>query len=171
MILLVLHLLACSSLATPALSTDQAAGVPSVTYCELMRDIAKYDGQTVRVTAFVYFGIEANGLYDPDCPADVAGDGIWVEDFAVADRESPRAITRRLNRLVKKDGRAKVTIVGVFRGPKEVFVPEGTSPAVAKLMRDTNSRWGHLDMYCCAFEPMRIEHVEPVGAKHLEGRR
>ena len=138
--------------------------VPTVSFCELMKDVRKFDGVTVRVTATMFRGAEQSSLL-AECVGQGEGDGAAIEDFRDCRANSPSSLLRRLDRLLKKDRRAKVTMIGTFRGPKQVVIPDGTSPGWAKNMQRVNSRWGHNDTFCCAFEPRILESVERVAAE------
>lgn len=47
--------------------TDEAAKAPPLPYCELANHPEKYDGQTVRVTATLYFMMHGYKFMDKDC--------------------------------------------------------------------------------------------------------
>jgi hypothetical protein len=57
--------------------------IPTVSYCDLLRDPAKYDKMTVRLTALYTRGFEISALDDPKCNSQKS---TWVE-FDPASRQ------------------------------------------------------------------------------------
>lgn len=56
---------ACSPVSP--IKTDEAAKAPPLPYCELANHPEKYDGQTVRVTATLYFMMHGYKFMDKNC--------------------------------------------------------------------------------------------------------
>jgi hypothetical protein len=77
---------ACSSV--PHGETDKApAASPPMRYCELANHPEKYDGQTVRVSATLYFMMHGYKFMDKDCLGDEKETAVLV----TADREAKLA--------------------------------------------------------------------------------
>jgi hypothetical protein len=85
----------------------------------------------------------------------------WYESDTL-EEATPRAVRRQVGRLLKRDGRALVTVVGRFHGPRKYEPPDGLDPGVAELLRKANSRYGHMEAFRFQFEPLRIEDATAV---------
>jgi hypothetical protein len=104
-------------------------------------------------------GPETSGVYSPDC---LDSDTSTWATFS-SQYKNPRGKTgKRLRKLLDRDGRARVELVGRFHGPRKVEVPDYVPPEFAKAMMYTNSRYGHLNLYRFLFEIESIERVERV---------
>jgi hypothetical protein len=125
--------------------------IPTLTYCELVKDAAAYDKKIVRVRAIYSNEFERSYFYDsrcekgesPEAPKKVPGE-IWAEcDKSLATEGD--SIQAKLNREIKGFGRRDVTAVGRFQSTGEQN--DQTAP----------NRFGHLN--CCRFQ-FRIMRVE-----------
>lgn len=74
----------------------------------------------------------------------------------------PPGPKQKLNELLRRTGRAQITAIGEFDGPKKVNIPSGLSPDAANAMRETNSRYGHMNGWKFQFVFSTIEKVESV---------
>jgi hypothetical protein len=135
--------------------------VETVSLCQLTKDWKKYDHRTVRIEAIYATGAESYEVYDTGCL--IRSDNTaWVEFPAEVQKATPPEIMERMNGLLRLNGRARVVAVGEFDGPKKVNIPPNTPPGVAKLMRATNSRYGHMNHWRFQFVFEEIEKVEAV---------
>jgi hypothetical protein len=67
-----------------------------------------------------------------------------------------------MEKLLKADGRAETDVLVEFDGPKPVTVPYGTSPDLAAVMRETNSRYGHANQFRFRVLFLQVLKVNPV---------
>jgi hypothetical protein len=121
-----LVLLAGNSFAQSPVSTT-TADIPTVAYCDLIRNPSLYDHQVIRTKAYYVGGFEVSGLEDQRCDSrrsvHVAFDEPYkshtkksvLEDW---DRifNSPH-VTKDGGRVRADSGRAEVIIVGEFQSP------------------------------------------------------
>ncbi|HXW63058.1 MAG TPA: hypothetical protein VEJ45_10690 [Candidatus Acidoferrales bacterium] len=157
-----LILIACVSQvgATPQPSMrDQS--IATVSLCQLTRHWEKYDHRIVRIEAIYHTSNEVSQVYDPGCPT--SDQTAWVE-LLPYDSPSPvpPELKEKLNELLRSSGRARITVIGEFDGPKKVNVPSGLSPEAADAVRETNSRYGHMNSWKFQFVFSKVEKVEPV---------
>jgi hypothetical protein len=116
---------------------------PTVPFCELIRDSARYDKSIVRTQAIFLRNMENAYLYDPTC----AGENsyVWAE-FDPAYVYTDEALKKNFEQLLCPTqpcpiGRAQITVVGRFEGP-------GGGP------------YGHLNDYRFRFSFIRLEQAE-----------
>ena len=132
-------------LCAPAVAVAQSNEQLSVAYCKVAGHFARYDHKVFRIKGVYRSGGEIMSFYDPSCPA--ANLTAWVDyspDFR--QRSSPELVAA-MEKLLKADGRAKIDVLVEFDGPKPVTVPDGTSPDLAAVIRETNSRYGHANQF------------------------
>jgi hypothetical protein len=131
-------------------------------YCKLAQQPERYNHRVLRIQAIYRSGGEIMSLYDAHCPSRESAS--WV-DYADDLRQttSPELLTR-MNQLLKQNGRARITVRIEFYGPKPVAIPAGTPPALADVMRGTDSRWGHQNQFATRVRFLKILTVEPVPA-------
>ena len=129
-------------------------------YCKLAQQPERYNRRVLRVQAIYRSGGEIMSLYDAHCASRESAS--WV-DYADELRQttSPELLTK-MNQLLKQNGRAKITVRLEFYGPKPVAIPAGTPPALADVMRGTDSRWGHQNQFATRARFLKILAVEPV---------
>jgi hypothetical protein len=122
--------------------------VPTVTYCELMKNPKRYHDKVVRVNALFARDFEVSSLYDQeDCtkgkPDYASLSSTWVgyDKTFVMDGDSDEA---KNNQKVSGFGRWSITAVGRFRRAEDPH------------------RFGHLA--CCkySFALMKIENSEKL---------
>ena len=125
--------------------------IPTVTYCDLVRNPAAYDHRMVRVRVVYYTAFEKMYLYDercekgqpPEAPEKVPAE-IWAEWDAsfVSKGDSDEA---KLNRELNGFGRKDITVIGKFN-----ITPENP---------EAPNRFGHFN--CCRYQ-FQISRVEKV---------
>lgn len=134
-----------------------------VSLCQLTERWEPYDHKTVRIEAIYHTGPEISELYDPGCAK--SDRTAWVKLLPSGSPSPvPGELKAKLGELLKQNGRARITVVGEFDGPQEVNVPSGASPQAAAAMRDTDSRYGHMNGWKFQFVFSKIEKVEAVRA-------
>jgi len=116
---------------------------PTVPFCELIRDSARYDKGIVRTQATFFRNMENAYLFDPACGDENAY--IWVE-FDPAYGYTDDALKKKLDQLLCPSqpcpiGRAQVTVVGRFEGPD-------------------GGPYGHLNDYRFRLSFIRLEHAD-----------
>ncbi len=137
---------------TPPTNTNQnidstptdLSKIPTISYCELIKNSAKYDRQIVRVRAIYFTAFERTFLYDETCETDkppTAPEKIPAETWAQWDKS---LITKgdseeaKMNRQLNGFGRKDVTLIGKFNSTNE----QGNS--------NEPNLFGHLN--CCRFQ-------------------
>lgn len=116
---------------------------PTVAYCDLVRDPARFNNAIVRTEAVFNKNLENSVFRDQTCKDSLT----WVEfdsAYVYADETlKNKFVELACLKQARCNGRAQVTAVGRFEGPSE-------------------SGYGHLG--CCPFRfsIMRIEKAEPV---------
>jgi hypothetical protein len=147
------------SLALPAcIHKSEQPEYRFVPFCDLVKNPAAYDRTIVRTRALFCRNPEEIFLADDACGTQESL--VWVEDSTTREGRSSRSVIRHLKALWVRDGKAMVTIVGRFHGPREVEVPPGTPPAAAEILRYVNSKYGHLSSFRFMLEPMLIEDAK-----------
>jgi hypothetical protein len=106
-------------------SPSDLSKIPTVTYCNLIKNSAEYDKKIVRVRAVYFNEFERSYLYDETCEADqplTAPEKVpaetWVQwdKSLVSQGDSDEA---KLNRQLNSFGRKDVTIIGRFDSTNE----------------------------------------------------
>lgn len=127
--------------------------IPTLTYCDLIKDASTYDKKIVRLRAIYFNEFERTYLYDSHCekveqpespekiPAETWAE--WDKSF-VTEGDSDEA---KMNREIKGFGRKDVTVIGRFYSTDEQNDPNAPN------------RFGHMN--CCRFQ-FRIMRVEKV---------
>lgn len=137
--------LACIFLLTDCMTRGPESKVPTVSFCDLIRDPARFDNKTVRTRAIFFRNLENEDLNDPTCG--IEDTYVWVEfdpGYVSADDELKKEFDRTLCPSQPcPTGRAKVTVVGRFDGP-------------------SGGPYGHLGGYRFRFLLMRLESAEPA---------
>ena len=127
--------------------------IPTVTYCELIKNSTNYDKKVVRVRGIYFTAFEKMYLYDETCETDkspTAPEKVPAETWAEWDKsfvskgDSEEA---KLNRQLNGFGRKDVTVIGKFYATNE--------------QNDANApnRFGHMN--CCRFQfsILRLEKI------------
>lgn len=154
----------CTSLARPA---PQAAtldhSLETVSLCQLTEHWEKYDHKIVRIEVIYHTSNEVSQVYDPGCAT--SDQTAWVKLLPYGSPSPvPIELEAKLSQLLKKNGRARITVVGEFDGPKKVEIPPDLSPEAAAAFRAGGSRYGHMNGWKFQFVFSRVEKVEPVPA-------
>ena len=121
-------------------------GGETLTVCELLANAQSYAGQTVTLNATFVANFEFSALTDAACPTKVGGKHPLIQPHFVTSRYDPKSpLAKKLNRLLKKESQARVSLIGVFIDPGEYF--------------------GH--QLCCRYrlEVSKLLSVEPVAEK------
>jgi|SRR5579872_6926106 len=128
----------------------------TVDLCTVATNIKAYNGQRVRVKAFLGAGAEADVLYDPKCRD---GEPLVYVSF------QPRVTgqMKALRRIVAKKHYALVTIEGTMRGPEPVKVEPKLPDWLKDRFKGSSQRYGHLN----AFE-MMIEVAKVISAQNQD---
>lgn len=127
--------------------------IPTVSYCDLIKNAADYDKKIVRVRAIYFSDFEKEYLYDDRCESSQspsAPEKVPAETWAEWDKtfvskgDSDEA---KLNRQLNGFGRKDVTVVGMFHSTNEQGDP------------DAPNLFGHMN--CChyQFSVMRVESI------------
>ena len=127
--------------------------IPTVSYCDLIKNARAYDKKIVRVRAIYFSGFEKIYLYDDRCEANQppsAPENVPAETWAQFDKSFETkgdSAAAKLNNQLNNFGRKDVTVVGKFYSTGE----DGDQNAP--------NRFGHLN--CCRFQfsIMRVENV------------
>jgi hypothetical protein len=128
--------------------------IPTVTYCELIKNAAEYDKKIVRVRAIYFTAFERTFLYDENCKPDqppTAPEKVPAETWAQWDKtlvSQGDSIEAKTNRQLNGFGRKDVTIIGKFNSTNEQ-----SDPNMPNL-------FGHLN--CCRyqFSIMKLEKLD-----------
>ena len=126
--------------------------IPTIDFCDLVRDPEKFDNQIVRTRALITTGFEQSTLNLPACDSL----DTWAEFDRSYDPKAPES--KRLYKLLKggaNDYRsAEVMVVGRFTGKKQVFL---------KTKNKTYYMgYGHLNMFSYLFTVMRVDSATKV---------
>jgi len=116
---------------------------PTVPFCELLRNSARYDKRIVRTQATFFRNMENAYLYDPSCGGENAY--VWAE-FDPAYVYTDDALKKKFDQVLCPTqpctiGRAQITVVGRFEGP-------------------TGGPYGHLNDYSFRFSFIRLEQAD-----------
>jgi hypothetical protein len=128
----------------------------TVDLCTVAANIRTYNGQTVRLTAFLGAGAEQDVLYDPKCQ-----DGKALVYVSFKPKVSGQV--KALRRIIEKKRYALVTIEGTMRGPEPVKIDPNLPDWLKDRFKDSSKRFGHLDSL-----DMMIEVVKVVQAKDVD---
>ena len=143
--------------------TNQEATTPTppaetVSLCQMTKHWESYDRKIVRLEANYSTGNETSEVYDPACATHEQTAWVKLLPYS-APSPVPAELRARLNELLIRKGRARITAIGEFEGPKQVNVPSSLSPEAADAMRETNSRYGHMGGWKFQFVFSKVEKV------------
>jgi hypothetical protein len=137
--------------------------VPTVAYCDLIKDTATYDQKIIRVRAVYFKGFESSVFYDDAC----RGQETWVNfDPAYQESTEPKSWTS----------------ISASLKPPSTKIPRGfTTGGGSKFLRSADSRglkrthefdgktytsgFGHLDEYDYQLTILSIEDAKAVPKK------
>ena len=147
----------------PNFPQDKTLGqhLDTVSLGELSRHWEQYDHKLVRIEAIYSVGPETSEVYDPDCPTSDHTAWVYLWPYGSTSPDPPE-LQQQLGGLLKQSGRARISVVGRFDGPKQVDIPPDTSPKLADLMRSVNPRCGHQNQWKFQFTFSKIERIEAV---------
>jgi hypothetical protein len=166
---------------TPAPSSQ--AVIPTVDYCELIRNPSEYDHKVIRVRAtYARSGSQDSKLYDFGC--DYYG-STWVEFGPAYESRTDRKFVRALSRMERdsrprfKRGhgsvvlisylRADVTFIGKFEAKLPDMVgeqrelPDRSSPS--NLLSTVKTDYAHYNNYKHLFTVERVERVKSISPR------
>lgn len=131
-----------------------------VPYCSIVEQSAKYDHHVLETEGIYGTGMEFSGFYSSSCPEwrKVS----WVDYSDDLRKHTSPALFKRMEKLLDADGRARVVAIFRFDGPKPVKIPPGTPPGIAAAMRDTDSRYGHMNQFNYRVVLLKVIRVSPV---------
>ncbi len=141
----------------PPRSAEEPQTVP---FCKLIRNAECYDKRIVRTRAILATGPESVDLYDPSCQCRERS--VWFEYEAPYEQSTRKKIRKKLKKLLDRDRRALVTVVGRFDGPQKLVLREGQDRKKAEFLWRANLGYGHLNSYRFQLVPISIEGVEAV---------
>jgi hypothetical protein len=146
-------------------SIQKAEEIPTVDYCELLRNPEKYDKKTIRVTALLVRGFEVSAFENPVCDTERS---TWVEFDPASRQRTKKEIQKEFDRVYnpprkRRKGvieipgpeRAELTVAGQFNGPKP-GIPIG--PEGKRVL----TGYGHLNGFKYQFIIKCIEQVKPA---------
>jgi hypothetical protein len=123
--------------------------------CELVSHAAQYHRRKVRIEAIYRAGQSA--LYDPNCNENQS----WMAvDFA----QSVKGSVKSLDKLVKRDKRAKVIFEGTFFGPEPLQIDPQLPPLLKEKLSGATRRYGHLDSFETMILVSAVKRVEKVSS-------
>jgi hypothetical protein len=132
-----------------AQSQNEQSEIPTVPYCELVRNPAFYNEKLIRVRGVYVLREEHSNVYDPGCltnptskEIDRALNETWVS-FDGDHMPMKPEVKQFFERLRDLQSRANVTFVGEFFGPNK-------------------NGYGHKNEAHFMLDVIRIERVEPL---------
>ncbi|HEX8920414.1 MAG TPA: hypothetical protein VF766_02980 [Pyrinomonadaceae bacterium] len=152
--------------------------VPTVEYCELVRNPSLYDGKKIRLHGvYLVSGKNDSKLFSSACGG---GDTLWVDFEAGYQSYSPSKVVKSLATMSRKSGirwlRPHVTVIGIeYRSAEVVFVGNfkaANSHQRPKPVGDTESPFSYVpetrEKYDYVFSVSCVEKVKPLskGAKY-----
>ena len=139
----------------------QTETIPTlVPYCEVVSQSVKYDHRVLQTDAIYRRGGENMSFYSPFCPS--KSNSSWVDYSADMRRRSAPELIEKMDKILDSDGRARLVALVEFDGPRPVEIPSGTAPALADIIRQTNSRYGHDNLFAYRVKILKIIKVEVV---------
>jgi hypothetical protein len=141
------------------------ADVPTIAYCDLVREAELNDKKLVRVRAVYIVGFEGSLFFDPACE----GKEAWVQFDPSYEKSTKSKLLKRFRNLsnaspVKTAGgginfptkRVEILAVGTF---------DGIRPTQKLGSITLHTGFGHMNSYDYQFTVLRIEDVKPVTEK------
>lgn len=118
------------------------ADAPTLTYCELVSDPARFDGQIVRVSGTYLSGFEQSQLTGDHCDHRT-----WVDFTKEYEPNSNKRVTKMFESL---DGPLEIVAVGRFTGSR---------PTRTVFGRVIHDGFGHMGASDFKFDVLAIESV------------
>lgn len=138
-----------------AVALGQSRPSETVALCTVATNIRTYNGQQVRVTAFLGAGAEQDVLYDPKCQE---GKPLVYVSF----KPKVTGQMKALRRIVEKKRYALVTVEGTMRGPEPVKIDPKLPDWLKDRFKDSSKRYGHLDSLEMMIEVDRVIEAKDV---------
>jgi len=139
--------------------------VPTVNYCDLVREAEKFDKQVIRVRAVYYVGFEGSLFSVKDCE----DKDTWVAFDPSFEQTTNRKILKQFRRLadaspVKNRGggithpvkSVEILAVGKFDGMRQSQTFE-----IKERKLTLSAGYGHLNAFDYQFTVLAIEEVKP----------
>ena len=142
-------------------SSSPTKTIPTVSYCELIRNPDRYDRKTIRVKATLLVSFEVSTLEDSQCDI---GRSIWVEFDGSHNSCTPKRVRKSFDNIfnsseVGRSTRGEIIAIGRFEMARKI----GTRP--------TPSGFGHLDQYPYQLTIKCLEQVHPAPTPPLHANR
>lgn len=163
-IIVAVMLLTAMCLSTKAQERKVSEEVPTISYCDLVREPSLNDQKIVRVKVTYIVGFEGSIMYDLSCGREDS----WVKFDPVVETSSDSKVLKRFWRLANAKPerthggginypirRVEVVWVGRF---------EGIKPTQKIGERTFSFGFGHLNAFDYQFNVQRIEQVNSVPA-------
>lgn len=126
-----------------------------VDLCTVATNIHSYNGQQVRVTAFLGAGAEQDVLYDPKCRN---GEPLVYVSF----KPKVAGEMKALRRIVRKRRYALVTVEGTIHGAESMKVDPKLPNWLKDRFKDAPKRYGHLGSLEMMIEVGRVVDAKDV---------
>ena len=137
------------------------ADVPTLNYCDIVRNAATYDKKTVRVKAVYFSAFEGSLFLDSACESQSS----WVK-FSPLLFEKKSKVFKKFLRL--SDASAKKNSSGGITYPERkvsvlvVAIFEGIKPTYKIGKLELSSGFGHMDSFDYQFTVLSVEAVKDV---------
>jgi hypothetical protein len=106
-------------------ASTQGKFAETLTVCRLLANAQSYAGQTITLSATFVANFEFSALTDSSCepkPTEVGGKHPLIQPRFVLSSYDPKSpLAKKLNKLLKKENQARVTLMGVFIDPGDYF--------------------------------------------------
>jgi hypothetical protein len=150
----------------PATSTTSPAQVevPTVDYCQLLREPSSYDKKVIRLKALYVAGFEVSAFEHPSCDKDRSS--TWVEFDQTGSSCTDQKVRKAFDAIfhpprkskkgvfeIPGPARAEIVVVGRFEGPKP-GIPVG--PEGRRIL----TGHGHMNAYKYKFVVQCVEQVK-----------
>jgi hypothetical protein len=129
--------------------------VESLNLCTLKEDIQRYQGQRVRLRAFLAVTFENSFLYDPKCR-----NGEPLSWFELKPKVTGKL--KQLRKILEKRRYAFVTIEGIVHGLEPLEVDPKLPDWIKEKYKDSVKRYGHMNAYDIEIVIDNIVDVEDV---------
>ena len=156
--------IAFSCLTVTAQIQKPTVEVPTIKYCDIVREPTLYDGKLIRVEAFYTFGFEASFMYEESC-ADKLG-YTWISFDPEIEKTTKPETWKKYQNLTQevfagqpqdrancKLRRLRFLWTGIFTGIK---------PTVKVGERIVSQGFGHMNSYSFKFTVREIEEITKV---------
>jgi hypothetical protein len=112
--IIIFAIILCTSILTVGLwTTTEAQTIETVSYCDLMRQPAQYNGKVIRVSAIYRYGFEWSTLYCPECIDETQ---TWIGFSETFISSTKRSLRKKIGENGFRGKTVKVKLVGRFDG-------------------------------------------------------